>query len=149
MRSLDVIAVVEAGLMSALVDPEVFSVSHLWLGVRTGRAVGARGRPGRQSGHVEVGLLLAVALVVLLVTVAVVLVIMLRLVLVMILWLMVVSVVIVVTHMIVVISQPLLLLLVEALVVTLAMVRHQTSLASLVVSYTRLESLLLSHSERR
>ena len=68
----------------------------------------------------------------------------------MILWLMVVSVVIVVTHMIVVISQPLLLLLVEALVVTLTMVLHQpglTSLTNLLVS--RLESLLLSHSERR
>ena len=103
MRSLDVIAVVEAGLMSALVAAEMVPVCHVWLGVRTGGAVGAGGRPGRQASHVETGLLLAVARV-LLVTVTVVLVIMLRLVLVMILWLMVVSVVIVVTHMIVIIS---------------------------------------------
>ena len=67
----------------------------------------------------------------------------------MILWLMVVSVVIVVTHMIVVISQPLLLLLVEALVVTLTMVRHQASLTSLLLSNTRLQPLLLPHSKRR
>ena len=132
MRSLDVLAMVYVVVV-------VVSVWDVRLRVGAGGAVGARGRPGGQSRHVE--LLLTLHLVVHLLARAVVVVIMLRLVLVVILLLVVVLLVIVVTHVIIVIPQPLLLLLVEALVV---------SVSVLVVDRHPLAApLLLRHGEGR
>ena len=113
----------------------VVSVWKVWLGVRTGSAVRAGGRPGRDAGDVEFLLVDGLAG-------TVVVVVVLRLVLVVILLVLVVLLVIVVTHMIIVVSQPLLLLLVKSLIVTVTMVLNHPRLS-------RLTSLLLSHSKGR